>query len=41
MFGIAFVGEETDSWDNFQWKYLLKAVSINVSLHPKFNTYEN
>ena len=41
MFGIAFVGEETDSWDNFQWKYLLKAVSINVSLHPKLNTYEN
>ncbi len=41
MFGIAFVGEETDSWDNFQWKYLLKADSIVVSLHSKLNTYEN
>lgn len=41
MFGIAFVGEEKDSWDNFQWKYLLKADWIVVSLNTKSNTYEN
>lgn len=41
MFGISFVGNKTDSWDNFQWKYQLQADSIVVSLHSKHHIYSN
>ena len=41
LFGISFVGNTEDLWENFQWKRLLQADSIIVSLHSNTRIFEN